>query len=282
MEKLYQDLNAVSGLDAQESIHLTDFPVADDGCINLELEAQMRLAQTISSLTHSLRKKEKLKVRQPLSRIMIPVLDKATRHNVEHVQELIKSEVNVKSVEFLDDESGILVKSVKPNFRSIGQKFGPKVKLVAAAINSWGKDEIAAIESQGTFELDLDGERVSLVLEDVEISSQDIPGWSVASEGKTTVALDITLTDELQMEGLARDLVNRVQNMRKDMGLEVQDKIDIRINIGDDFVEKSVEANREYICTETQALSLELTDSLNAPQEVEIDERTLAVEIQAR
>lgn len=145
-----------------------------------------------------------------------------------------------------------------------------------------GKDEIAAIESQGTFELDLDGERVSLVLEDVEISSQDIPGWSVASEGKTTVALDITLTDELQMEGLARDLVNRVQNMRKDMGLEVQDKIDIRINRGDDFVEKSVEANREYICTETQALSLELTDSLNAPQEVEIDERTLAVEIQAR
>ncbi|PWL30816.1 isoleucine--tRNA ligase [uncultured Roseivirga sp.] len=282
MEKLYQDLNAVSGLDSEESIHLTDFPVADDGYINLELEAQMTLAQTISSLTHSLRKKEKLKVRQPLSRIMIPVLDKATRHNVEHVQELIKSEVNVKSVEFLDDESGILVKSVKPNFRSIGQKFGPKVKLVAAAINSWGKDEIAAIESQGTFELDLDGERVSLVLEDVEISSQDIPGWSVASEGKTTVALDITLTDELQMEGLARDLVNRVQNMRKDMGLEVQDKIDIRINRGDDFVEKSVEANREYICTETQALSLELTDSLNAPQEVEIDERTLAVEIQAR
>ena len=282
MEKLYQDLNAVSGLDEKESIHLTDFPVADEAFINLELEAQMTLAQTISSLTHSLRKKEKLKVRQPLSRIMIPVLDKTTRHNVEHVAELIKTEVNVKAVEFLDDDSGILVKSVKPNFRSIGQKFGPKVKAVAAAVNSWTKSEISAIESQGAINIELDGESVSLLLEDVEINSQDIPGWSVASEGKTTVALDITLTDELLMEGLARDLVNRVQNMRKDMGLEVQDKIDISIKKGDDFVEKSVAANREYICTETQALSLEMTDSLNAPQQVEIDERTLEVEIKAR
>lgn len=282
MEKLYQDLNAVSGLDNKESIHLTDFPAADDNCINLELEAQMTLAQTISSLTHSLRKKEKLKVRQPLSRIMIPVLDKTTRHNVEHVQELIKTEVNVKAVEFLDDDSGILVKSVKPNFRSIGQKFGPKVKAISAAVNGWGKEEIAAIESSGSYELNLDGEAVSLSLEDVEISSQDIPGWSVASEGKTTVALDITLTDELLMEGLARDLVNRVQNMRKDMGLEVQDKIDITIQKSDDFVDQAVEANREYICTETQALSLELTDSLSTPQQVEIDERTLALEIKAR
>lgn len=282
MEKLYQDLNAVSGLDQKESIHLTDFPKADESFINLELEAQMTLAQTISSLTHSLRKKEKLKVRQPLSRIMIPVLDKTTRHNVEHVAELIKTEVNVKAVEFLDDDSGILVKSIKPNFRSIGQKFGPKVKAVAAAINSWTKEEISTIESQGAIDIEIDGESVTLLLDDVEINSQDIPGWSVASEGKTTVALDITLTDELLMEGLARDLVNRVQNIRKDTGLEVQDKIDIRIKKGDHFVEKSVAANREYICTETQALSLEMTDSLNAPQQVEIDERTLEVEIKAR
>ena len=282
MEKLYQDLNAVSGLDKKESIHLTDFPVADDSFINLELEAQMRLAQTISSLTHSLRKKEKLKVRQPLSRIMIPVLDKTTRHNVEHVQELIKTEVNVKAVEFLDDDSCVLVKSIKPNFRSIGQKFGPKVKAISAAVNGWGKSEIASIEANGSYDLNLDGEILTLTLEDVEISSQDIPGWSVASEGKTTVALDITLTDELLMEGLARDLVNRVQNMRKDMGLEVQDKIEITIQKGDDFVDQAVEANREYICTETQALSLELAENLKTPQQVEIDERTLALEIKAR
>ena len=174
------------------------------------------------------------------------------------------------------------MKSIKPNFRSIGQKFGPKVKAISAAVNGWGKSEIASIEANGSYDLNLDGEILTLTLEDVEISSQDIPGWSVASEGKTTVALDITLTDELLMEGLARDLVNRVQNMRKDMGLEVQDKIEITIQKGDDFVDQAVEANREYICTETQALSLELAENLKTPQQVEIDERTLALEIKAR
>lgn len=282
MEKLYQDLNAVSGLDKEESVHLADFPKADEACINLELEAQMQLAQTISSLTHSLRKKEKLKVRQPLSRIMIPVLDAQTKHNVEHVAELIKSEVNVKEIEFLDDTSGILVKSIKPNFRSIGQKFGPKVKAISAAVNSWGKTEIAAIEANGAYDLNIDGEEVTLALEDVEIKSQDIPGWAVVSEGKTTVALDITLTDELKMEGVARDVVNRVQNMRKEMGLDVQDKIDIEVVKGDEFINQSIQVNSRYICEETQALSLELVDESDNAQEIEIDDWKLTLSIQVR
>jgi isoleucyl-tRNA synthetase len=282
MEKLYQDLNSVSGLDQEESIHLTQFPSADDTMINESLEEQMRLAQTISSLTHSLRKKEKIKVRQPLSRIMIPVLDEATRQNVEHVEDLIKTEVNVKAVEFLDDTSGILVKSVKPNFRSIGQKFGPKVKFIAAAVNQWGKEEIAKIEAEGSYGIEVDGEPLTLALEDVEIKSQDIPGWSVATENKTTVALDINLTDELKQEGLARDLVNRVQNIRKDLGLEVQDKIDIKIQEGDEFIKGAVLANQEYISEETQALSLSFEKELKEGQEVEIDDLSLKVEIKAR
>ena len=282
MEKLYQDLNAVSGLDKEESVHLADFPKADETCINLELEAQMQLAQTISSLTHSLRKKEKLKVRQPLSRIMIPVLDAQTKHNVEHVAELIKSEVNVKEIEFLDDTSGILVKSIKPNFRSIGQKFGPKVKAISAAVNGWGKTEIAAIEANGSYDLDIEGELMTLALEDVEIKSQDIPGWAVVSEGKTTVALDITLTDELKMEGVARDVVNRVQNMRKDMGLDVQDKIAIQVVKGDEFINQSIESNSKYICEETQALSLELVNESANAQEIDIDDWKLRLSIQVR
>ncbi len=282
MEKLYQDLNSVSGLDHEESIHLTQFPQVDEASINTELEEQMSLAQTISSLTHSLRKKEKIKVRQPLSRIMIPVLNDTTRHYVEHVEDLIKSEVNVKAVEFLDDTSGILVKSVKPNFRSIGQKFGPKVKFIVAAVNQWGKKEISQIESEGSMELQIDGEKLTLALEDVEINSQDIPGWSVATENKTTVALDITLTDELKREGLARDLVNRIQNVRKDQGLEVQDKIDIKIEEGDEFVKEAVQLNQEYITVETQALSLSFSDHLENAQEIEIDELKLRIDIKAR
>lgn len=279
MDRLYQDLNAVSGLENCESVHLTDFPTADDACINPTLETRMSLAQTISSLTHSIRKKEKIKVRQPLSKIMIPVLDAQTREYVEAVEDLIISEVNVKTVEYLDDTSGVLVKKVKPNFRSLGKKFGPKMKLITGQINQWGQEEIAAIEKNGTFDLNLESESIQLVLEDVEISSEDIPGWSVASEGKVTVALDITLDDALRQEGLARDVVNRVQNLRKDMGLEVQDKINIRIVESDAFVDAGLKNNSDYICQETQALNLELVKTVNDGHSVEIDEWTLEIEI---
>lgn len=279
MDRLYQDLNAVSQLEKAESVHLTDYPAADEACINAALETRMSLAQTISSLTHSIRKKEKIKVRQPLSKIMIPVLDAQTREYVEAVEDLILSEVNVKAVEYIDDTSGILVKKVKPNFRTLGKKFGPKMKLITGQINQWGQEEIANIEKNGTYDLNLEGETLQLVLEDVEISSEDIPGWSVASEGKVTVALDITLDDALRQEGLARDVVNRVQNLRKDMGLDVQDKINIRVVAGESLVDTALKNNGDYICQETQALSLELVKTIENGHSVEIDEWNLQVEI---
>ncbi|OEK03872.1 isoleucine--tRNA ligase [Roseivirga sp. 4D4] len=282
MENLYNDLNAVSGLDQSESVHLTDFPVADEACINNDLEAQMALAQTVSSLTHSIRKKEKIKVRQPLSKIMIPVLDEVTRHHVEAVADLIMSEVNVKNVEFLDDTSGVLVKKVKPNFRALGQKFGPKMKLISGAINQWGQEDIATIEKEGQYDLALEDETIQLTIDDVEISSEDIPGWSVATEGKTTVALDITISEALRQEGIARDLVNRIQNLRKDQGLDVQDKIDVRVLNNEDIVNQALSSNRDYICEETQALSLELVDALEQAQTVEIDDWKIDLSISVR
>jgi len=279
MDHLYQDLNRVTDQESCESVHLADFPVADDACINADLEAQMRLAQTVSSLTHSIRKKEKVKLRQPLSKIMIPVLEAQTRHHIEAVEDLIMAEVNVKAVEYIDDTSGVLVKKVKPNFRTLGKKFGPKVKLIAGQVGQWGQDEIAQIERAGEYSLQLEGEAVSLALEDVEISSEDIPGWSVASEGKITVALDISMTDELKEEGLARDLVNRVQNLRKDMGLDVQDKIHISVVEGEQFVQNALTSNKNYICEETQALSLELVKSVSNGKQIEIDDLSLELEI---
>ncbi|KYG84118.1 isoleucine--tRNA ligase [Roseivirga seohaensis] len=279
MDRLYQDLNAVSGKENFESVHLSNFPEANEAFINKDLEAQMILAQTISSLTHSIRKKEKIKVRQPLTKVMVPVLDEKTKQYIEAVQDLIMTEVNVKAVEYIDDASGILVKKVKPNFRTLGKKFGSQMKLVAAAIGQWTKAEIAEIEKNGSINISLEGEPASLLLEDVEISSEDIPGWSVASEGKVTVALDISITDELRAEGIARDFVNRIQNLRKDMGLDVQDKINIQVAKNEALINDALTANATYVCEETQALSLTIVDSLSEAQSVEIDEWTLEVKI---
>ena len=279
MDRLYKDLNAVSGKEAFESVHLSDFPVANEACINAELEAQMILAQTISSLTHSIRKKEKIKVRQPLTKVMVPVLDEKTKQYIEAVQDLIMTEVNVKSVEFIDDASGILVKKVKPNFRSLGQKFGPQMKLVSAAIGQWTKTEIAAIEKNGSLDINIEGEVATLSLEDVEISSEDIPGWSVASEGKVTVALDISITEELRAEGIARDFVNRIQNLRKDSGMDVQDKINIMVAKNEDLINAALTTNKDYICEETQALSLEIVEIFSNAETIEIDDWTISLKI---
>ena len=279
MEHLYGDLNNVCDLENYESIHLSLFPEADESRINADLEAQMKLAQTISSLTHSLRKKEKVKVRQPLSKIMVPVLDANTRHHIEAVEELIKSEVNIKMIEYIDDASGVLVKKIKPNFRSLGQKFGSKVKLIAGQVAQWGQEEIGVIETSDNFDLNLEGETVSLSLEDVEISSEDIPGWSVASEGKVTVALDITISAELREEGIARDIVNRIQNLRKELGLDVQDKINISIVNNVELINNALISNKAYICQETQALSLQMVAQLEVPNRVEIDDWELLMNI---
>ncbi|MEP2024910.1 MAG: isoleucine--tRNA ligase [Reichenbachiella sp.] len=279
MDRLYNDLNAVSGHESHDSVHLSNYPVANPGLIDKALEIRMEMAQKISSLVHSLRKKEKLKVRQPLSRIMIPVLNKDTETHVRAVEELILNEVNVKAIEFLDDTSGILVKSIKPNFRKLGKEHGARMKDISQKIATFTKEDIAQLEANNKFELDLGDQKISLTLEDVEISSQDIPGWLVASENGLTVALDIQLSEELKQEGVARDLVNRIQNLRKDNGLEVQDKIAVQLQSSDELLNASVEAFKSYICQETQANELTLVSALDGGQALEMDEFEVAVKL---
>ena len=281
MDQLFQDLNAVTGMEKAESVHLADFPGKNDAVIDVDLEQRMSLAQNISSLVHSLRKKHKIKVRQPLSKILLPVINDQFKRQVNAVEDLILSEVNIKEIEFVDEQSGILVKNVKPNFRKLGQEYGPKVKEIAAKINQLSSEDVAQLESENKLAVELSEGTVELTLEDVEINYQDIPGWSVATEGRLTVALDITISDELRKEGIARDLVNRVQNLRKDMGLEVQDKIKINIERNTDLVNAALETNKEYICNETQALSLDILDNLSDGSELEMDEHKLKVKIEA-
>jgi isoleucyl-tRNA synthetase len=212
--------------------------------------------------------------------MLIPVLNDKTKKQIESVKDLILSEVNIKKIEYIDDTSGVLIKKIKPNFKKLGKEFGPRLKEVGAAINAMTADDIRKIEGENSFKIKLAGDIVQITLEDVEISSEDIPGWSVASEGGLTVAIDNTITEELKKEGIARDIVNRVQNMRKDMGLEVQDKIRIKIQKKDELIDGALMANKEYICSETQALSLELIEKLLDGREIEMDEHKLIMKIE--
>ncbi len=281
MDTLFQNLNAVTSKEGEISVHLTQFPEVNLGLIDADLEERMSLAQVTSSLVHSLRKKHTIKVRQPLSKILVPVLSAHFKEQVEMVEDLVLSEVNVKQIEFVDDESGILVKNVKPNFRKLGKEYGPRMKEVAVGINQLTAEQITMLESENALTLDLSSGKVSLTLEDVEITYQDIPGWSVASEGNVTVALDITLSDELRQEGIARDLVNRVQNMRKDMGLEVQDKIKISVESNTELINTALHENKAYICEETQALSLTFTETLSDGVLLEMDGHQLKIKIES-
>ncbi|UYZ58391.1 isoleucine--tRNA ligase [Hymenobacter latericus] len=263
-----------------ESVHLTELVEAEESLIDKALEERMDLAQRISSLTHSLRKKSVLKVRQPLQRILVPVLTETTREQVGKVEDLICAEVNVKHVEFLDDTSGVLVKSVKPNFKRLGQQFGPRLKAVAARIQQMTSEEIGQLEKAGQLMVEVEAQEVTLSPEDVEIRTEDLPGWLVATDGPLTVALDVTLTDELRHEGVARELVNRLQNLRKDSGLEVQDKI--RVTLGADQPElvQAVQEFGDYIRTETQALSLDLANGLTDGAVLEFDEYSVPVRLE--
>jgi isoleucyl-tRNA synthetase len=220
-----------------------------------------------------------MKVRQPLQRILIPVLNAKTQEQIAHVEELIKSEVNIKSIEYIDDASGILVKSVKPNLPVLGKKLGQKMRFVVGAIQNWGQTEISWIEREGKIQVEVEGEKIELLLEEVLISSQDIPGWSVASDQSVTVALDVTLTDELKQEGVSRDLVNRIQNLRKDMCLEVQDKIHITISDANELVNASLVRFGEYIQAETQALSLDTSAQALGFTMLDMDEFELGVSV---
>lgn len=275
-EWLYKNLTG----DKDGSVHLSQFPASNDALIDAHLSKSMHLAQSISSLVHSLRKKEKIKVRQPLQKILVPILNQADKKHIQDVEALIASEINVKEVEYIDDESGILVKKVKPNFRKLGQHFGPKMKLVTPLINGLGQDEIKQFEKEGVFSLVVDGESVELSLEDVEISSEDIPGWLVASEDGLTVALDITMNDDLKREGLSRDVVNRLQNLRKDKGMEVQDKINVKYQTTDQMMKEAIHQFGSYIKKETQAMSLDVSEELIEGTVIDIDGIALTVEIE--
>ena len=271
MDRLYRDLNGVTGKDKAESVHLTDYPESKTQYIDKALESKMEKAQNISSLVLSLRKKEMIKVRQPLQKILIPTLSEAEKAEILAVANLIKHEVNVKEIEFIDDASGILVKQIKPNFRTLGPKYGKKMKDIAAVINGFTQQDIQAFERQGTKEITLDGEKLTLTLDDVEITSQDIEGWLVASSSTgLVVALDATITDELRAEGIARELVNRIQNLRKDTGLEVTDRIRILLQ-QQDTLEKAVRANEAYIKAETLANEILFADTLQG-EEVAFDD----------
>ncbi len=260
------------------SVHLTDLVKSEETRIDSELEKSMDYAQKICSLVHSIRKNAKIKVRTPLQRILLPVLDSSFADRIRSVENIILAEVNVKAIEYIDDTSGVLVKKAKPNFPRLGKQYGPKMKEVAAVINAFGQEDINTLEKQGS----LSGGGFDLVAEDVIITSEDIPGWSVASEGGVTVALDITITDSLRREGIARDFVNRVQNLRKDMGLEVLDKIGIEVERNGEVVTAALTEFSDYISTETQALSLELKDSLPGATEVDMDEYMVRVKISVK
>jgi isoleucyl-tRNA synthetase len=271
MERLYLDLTRATVHKGFESVHLSDFPTYDTSIINKALESKMQKAQTISSLVLSIRQKEKIKVRQPLQKIMIPVLDQDQRIEIEAVAELIKSEVNVKEIQLLDDASGILVKSIKPNFKLLGPRFGKDMKLISQAVGKLNQEDIQKIEREGEISLEIENKSIILQLEEVEIASQDIEGWFVASSGGLTVALDITINDALRKEGIARELVNRIQNLRKESGFEVTDKIDVKV-LKDGFVEKAIESNINYIKAETLTAELNLEERLDSGTAIVFDE----------
>ncbi len=271
MDRLYKDLTNTTQKELFESVHLAEFPKYDSSFVDVELEGKMQKAQTISSLVLSIRQKEKIKVRQPLQKIMIPVLDEKQKHEIEAVSDLIKSEVNVKEIELLDDASGILVKQIKPNFKVLGPKYGKDMKLVATAVAQLGQEDIQKIEQKGEISIAIENKSIKLQLQDVEITSQDIEGWLVATSGALTVALDVTINEDLKKEGIARELVNRIQNMRKDSGFEVTDRIDIKI-LKDGLVEKAVASNIDYIKTETLTAELQFEEKLDVGTSIAFDE----------
>ena len=275
-DRLYKDLVSVTGKENKESVHLTDFPVANESYIDKSLESKMQKAQTISSLVLSLRKKESIKVRQPLQKIMIPIANATERAEIEAVANLIKHEVNVKEIELLEDASGILVKQIKPNFKTLGPKFGKDMKAIATAVQQFGQAEIAQFEKAQTYNLQLPDKTVTLSLDDVEISTQDIEGWLVATAGSLLVALDIHITPELRQEGIARELVNRIQNIRKDNEYDITDRIQIRLQ-AHSALQEAVTANEAYIKNETLTDSITFVDSLPEGEEIAFDEVTTRI-----
>jgi isoleucyl-tRNA synthetase len=269
-DRLFTDLNNITGKDKADSVHLTNFPACNNSLIDKDLEERMELAQKISSMTLSLRKRTNNRVRQPLNKLMIPVLDGHFKQQIEKVRSLILSEVNVKEIEYIDESAGILVKKIKPNFKTLGPRYGKLMKQIAAAVDAFTPNEITTIENSGKIELIVENQPVEILITDVEIITEDIPGWVVSNMGNLTVALDITITETLRQEGIARELVNRIQNLRKDKGFEVTDKIKLQIEKNSE-INTPIENNFAYICSETLADSLDLVQVLDCEEKIEIE-----------
>jgi isoleucyl-tRNA synthetase len=279
MDKLYLDLNAVTKKETFESVHLSQFPASDVSYIDKSLERKMENAQTISSLVLSLRAKEKIKVRQPLQKIMIPVENQEQKAAILAVSDLIKHEVNIKEIDLLEDASDILVKQIKPNFKVLGPKYGKDMRLISSAIQNFSKEEISIIEKEGEISIEINGKMIKLEGSDVEISSKDIEGWLVANQDNITVALDVTITEELKKEGVARELVNRIQNARKDNGFEVTDRIKLTVLRFEDL-EGAISENKEYIMSETLTSEMVFVDELTDGTPIEFDSITSKILIQ--
>ncbi len=277
-DRLFLDLNKVTNKESIVSVHLADFPENHPSLINKELEERMELAQNISSMVLSLRKKVGVNVRQPLGKILLPVLDKKFKAKIEKVKELILSETNIKEIEYITDTAGIIKKKIKPNFKSLGKKLGKDMKVAADLITNFTESQIQQFEESGSVNIDVAATKYSILPEDVEIIAEDVPGWQVANLGKLTVALDVTITLELKEEGTAREVINRIQNLRKDLGFEVTDKINVQLQ-NNTLIAKAVENNLSYICAETLATSLEMSDNLVGKDTIEIENTVLIISI---
>ena len=279
MDRLYLDLNSATNKETFESVHLADFPSVQAALIDKNLERKMEQAQTISSLVLSLRAKEKIKVRQPLQKIMIPVNSTTQKEDILAVADLVKHEVNVKEVELLEDASDILVKQIKPNFKALGPRFGKDMKLIANAIQNLKPEDIKQIEEKGELGIEINGKSINLERNDVEITSQDIEGWLVANQGAVTVALDVTISEALKEEGIARELVNRIQNLRKDSGFELTDRIEVYLQ-SEVAIENAIKQNLEYIKLETLTEELHLVAQLDTGVDISFDAINTKLHIQ--
>lgn len=278
-DQLFTDLIAVTGRDKSESVHLADFPVCNEAWVDKDLEERMQLAQSISSMVLALRRKVNIKVRQPLQAIMVPVADAHQQAAIELVKNLILNEVNVKELTFVDNAAGILVKRIKPDFKKLGPRYGKVMKQLAAAIQAMTQENIQQFEATGSFAFDIDGQKAVVELADVEVISEDIPGWLVANEGRLTVALDITVTEELRLEGLARELVNRIQNIRKSSGFDITDKITIAVLSSEDM-DPAIRAYSSYIAGQVLAESIEIADVVSDGTELDFEEFKLTVKVE--
>ena len=278
-DKLYTDLNKVTKKEIFESVHLADFPIYHKELVNKALEERMQLAQDISSLTLSLRKKVGINVRQPLKRTLLPILNKNFRHQVEQVKDLILSETNIKDIEYITDASGFIKKKVKPNFKALGPKVGKDMKAVAEAITNMSQDALNKFEETGSTTFEIADSKFEIDLSDVEIIAEDVPGWQVANLGKLTVALDVNITNELKQEGISREFINRVQNLRKEKGFEVTDKINVSYGTDSLLIRESVQNNLSYICAEILADSVIYNDQLTEGDTVLIDENKVLISI---